>query len=128
EFGVMGDDEARIDFAVLNAFHQLRKVMLHGGLSHAEGKAAIDGGAHRNFVNVTAVNANDGDHTKVTAALNGLTQNMWPVGAHKSSDFDAVHHAVRAGCRFGLGADSVDAGIGAPSLLGPECAHRHPLS
>ena len=65
--------------------------MLDWRLRHFEGEAAIDRAAHRNLVQHAAVNADDRDRTEISAALNGLAQDVWPVGAHERRYFDTVH-------------------------------------
>ena len=55
ECRAMSDDEGRIDLAVLNTLHQQRQIMLDRRLGHAEGQAAVDGRAHRDFVEEAAV-------------------------------------------------------------------------
>ena len=90
--------------------------MLNRRLRHFEGEAPIDRAAHRYLVKHTAVDANDRDRAEVAAALDGLTQDMWPVGAHERRYFDTIHHRIQA--RFGLGlrADRIDAGVRAPAF------------
>jgi hypothetical protein len=90
--------------------------MLDRGLCHFEGEAAIDSVAHRNFVQHAPVDADDRDCTEVAAALDGLTKDMWAVGAHECRYFDTIHDCIHAGFGLGLRADCIDAGIGAAAF------------
>src|SRR6267378_7842137 len=74
EGGAVRDHEGRIDLAFLDALEQLRQVVLHGSLGHAEGKTAIDGRSHRDVVEEAAVDADDRDGAEVAAAMNRLAQ------------------------------------------------------
>src|SRR5437588_7550908 len=64
----MGDDKGRVDLALLDAFHELRQIVLHWRLGHAEGQAAIDGRAHRNFVEIAAIDADQRHRAEIAAA------------------------------------------------------------
>lgn len=107
----MGDDEGWIDFALLDALHKLRHVMLDGGLGHPEGEAAINGAAHRNLVQIPAIDADDRNRAEISAALDRLSKNVRPVRSHEGRDLDPVDHRANAGSGFRLGANGVDAGI-----------------
>jgi hypothetical protein len=48
--------------------------------------------------------------------MDRLTQHVRPVGAHEGRDLDAVPARHQAGRWFGLGADGIDAGVGAATL------------
>src|SRR3954451_15585333 len=80
----VSDDEGGIDVAVLDALQQLRQVVLDRRLRHPERQSSIDGRTHRNLVEETTIDANDGDGTKVAAAMNRLTQDMRTIRPHKS--------------------------------------------
>ena len=98
------------------SFSSLRQVMLHRRLRHAEGQPAVDRRAHRDLVEEAAIDADDRDGAEVAAAMDRLAQHVRPVGAHEGGDLDAVPARVETGAWLRLGADGVDAGIGAAAL------------
>src|SRR5437879_5564362 len=81
--GAVRDDKGWINLTLFDPLHQLRHVMLNRRLGHSEGEAPIDRAAHRNLVQHAAVDADDRDRTEVAATLNGLAQDVRPVGAHE---------------------------------------------
>src|SRR5947209_2617696 len=116
EVGAVRDDKGRIDLAFLDPLHQLWQVMLHRRLSHAEGQPPVHRRAHRDLVEKPAIDANDRDDAEIAAAMDRLAQDMRPVGAHKGCDLGTVPDGVEACQGFGLGADRVDASVGAAPL------------
>jgi hypothetical protein len=83
---------------------------------HAERQSAIDCGAHRDFVEETAIDADDRNHAKVPAALDRLTQHMGSVRTQEYRHLGAVDHGIEAGRRFRFGSDCVDARVGATAV------------
>ena len=112
----VGDDERGIDLALLDTLQQLRQIVLDRRLGHPEGQAAIDRRTHRDLVEEAAIDADDRDDAEVAAAMDCLAQHVRPVGAHEGRDLDPVPTGVEARGRLGLGADRVDARIGAAAL------------
>jgi hypothetical protein len=53
----MGDDKRGVDFAFLDSIEQLRQIMLHRCLDHAEGEAAVNGRSDRYLIDETAIDA-----------------------------------------------------------------------
>src|SRR5215211_2033900 len=114
--GAVRDDKGWINLTLFDPLHQLWHVMLNRRLGHSECKAPIDRAPHRNIVQHAAVDADDRDRAEVAATLNGLAQDVRPVGAHEGCYFDTVHDRIRARLGFGLRADRIDAGIGASAI------------
>ena len=95
----MRDDERGIDFAFLYALQQNRQIMLYRRLSHAKRESTIDRGTHWNFIDETAIDANDRDGSEIAAAMNRLAQNMRPICAQKDRNFYAIDDSVEAARR-----------------------------
>ena len=95
---------------------QHRQVMLHRRLRHPECQAAINRRSHRYPVDVTAVDADNGNGPEIPATVNRLTQHMGTVGCQISRDLDPIDHRIPACHRIGLGADGIDARVRAPAL------------
>ncbi len=112
----VGDDEGRVDVAVLDMRQQLRQVALDRRLRHAHGQSAVDGRSERDLVEESAIDADDRDRAEIARAVDCLTQDMRPVGAHEGRDLYPVDHRVEAGIGERLGTDGIDAGVCAAAL------------
>src|SRR5690606_38308822 len=104
------------DVAVLDMSEKLRQIALYRRLGHAHGQAPVDGGTEWDFVEKSAIDADDRDRAKVARAVNSLTQHMRSVRAHKGRHLYPVDHSVEAGIGQRLGANRIDAGVGAATL------------
>src|SRR5262249_41090932 len=113
----VSNDKGRIDLALLNEHQKLGQVMLDWRLRHMECEPPIDGGTHGDLVEVTTIHADDRDRAEVAAAMNGLPDDMRPVGAHEGRDLYAVDDGIEAGRAMRFGANHVDTGIGARPLV-----------
>src|SRR3954471_14068144 len=93
----MGDDEARVDLAALNALEQWTEVTLYVALPGADGQRAVHQRADRELVDEAAVRADDRDDAAVAAGANGLAQRNRPIGLELERLLGAVvgvHHAM----------------------------------
>src|SRR4030095_3709895 len=75
----MGDDEAGIDVALLDAREQRWEVALAVRLAGLDGQRAIHDRTERHLVEETAIHAGDRDRSAVAAALDRLAPRRGPV-------------------------------------------------
>ena len=64
---------------------------------------------------------------EVAAALDRLAQHVRAVRSHEGRDFHSVDQRIEAGARFRLGANGIDAGVGAATVgqfLASACRHQ----
>src|SRR6185312_14365276 len=105
-----------IDFALLNALQQRRQIVLDRCLSHTERQASVDRRPHWDLVDEPAIDTDNGNGSEVATAMNCLTQYVRSVRPHECRDLHAIDNGIRARESVGLGADRVDAGIGASTV------------
>lgn len=92
----MGDDEGGGDLALFDARQQRSEVVLRMGLSHLQGKALSEGGAHGQLVDETEVDARDRQVAALAAAHDDLAQHMQAVGGEVDGALHLVEHGVEA--------------------------------
>src|SRR5882757_9331178 len=90
--------------------------MLDGSLGHAERQTAIDGRSEGYLVQEASVDAYHRNSAEVTRAMDGLAQDMRPVGPHEGGNFYSVHHGIEAGIGEWFRSDRIDACIRAAAF------------
>src|SRR5689334_4107465 len=106
----MRDDEAGVDLAVLYSIEERTHVAMHVRLARLDRQRAIDDGAHREFVDVAAIDARDGNRSAAAAGKNRLAQRHRPIRLEHHRLLYAIVGALEAR-RVTFHADGVDAGV-----------------
>ena len=102
----VGDDEAGVDLAFLNALEQIVRSVVDVGLG---GERLVHRRTEGNLVDQTAVHARSRDNAAWSADINHLAQPVRTIGFHHQCLLGAVIHGVDRACRMRLHAHRVDA-------------------
>src|SRR5690606_28434856 len=125
EADAVGDDEARVDLAFLDALEQVVGPAVDVGLAHAEGQALVHRRAERNLVDQPAIHAGNGNDPGRAADIDHLAQHVRAVRLQHQRLLGAVVHGVDGARRMCLHAHRVDAFFRAlaPGQLGQAFEH-----
>ena len=95
----VGDDEAGVDLAFLDALEQIVRPAVDVGLAHAEGERLVHRRTEGNLVDQTAVHAWNRDNAAWSADINYLAQHVMTIGFHHQCLLGAAIHEVDRACR-----------------------------
>lgn len=112
QIGLVRDHERRIDLSVLNPSQKVAGPARHVRLCHAEGQALVHRLAHRDLVDETGVDADDGDDARRAADVDHLAQHVRAVVLSQQHLLCAVEDRIGlAEIDVALGPDRVDAPV-----------------
>src|ERR1700678_4403883 len=89
-------------------------------LTGFQGKPLIHQGANRDLIEETAIDAGHRQGSSLSAAHDGFSQDVSPIGSKMERRFGFIEYRVKAAAGMRLAPDGVDAAVRPPAL-----GHHH---